>query len=323
MGPPSDDEKQNMSTLLLLVCSALSVRALVPVTGGSMVALPTPMVADGKLDMGALRSQIEWHVECGTEGIVALGTTGEASTMNDSERDEVLSTVIKAADGRIPVIAGTGTIDPVKTIKMGLRAKELGCDATLVVTPYYVKPTQPGLIAHFGAVADAVDLPMILYNVPGRTGVDMLPETVAELAAMYPGIIGVKEATGDLSRVATLRKSCGDEFLLLSGDDGTGLQFCVEGGDGVISVTAAIAPSEMQGMIEAAQIDVDTARVLDASLRGLHSHLFCQANPIPVKWALARAGKTQPGIRLPLLELEPQYHAALEDAMRAAGIKLP
>ncbi|KAJ1446235.1 hypothetical protein M885DRAFT_547279 [Pelagophyceae sp. CCMP2097] len=307
---------------LCVAAQALALSPRLPLAGGSVVALPTPMAPGGEVDFGALKSMLEWHVECGTAGIVALGTTGEASTIHGDERASVLRACVDVCGGKIPVIVGTGCIDTRATIALGLEAAELGCDGHLVVTPYYVKPPPAGLLAHYRAVADAVDLPMLLYNVPGRTGVDMLPETVAALA-LHDRIVGVKEASGDAARAALLRKLCGEDFLLYSGDDATSLDFCLKGGDGVISVTAAVAPREMQAMIEAASLDVDTARVIDASLAGLHRDLFVQANPIPVKWALQRAGRIPSGIRLPLVGLDAAYHSLLEDAMRAADVAIP
>lgn len=290
--------------------------------GESMVALVTPMSEDNKVDVGALRSLLEWHVECGTRAIVVLGTTGEASTLSPSERDTVLSETVSVVDGKAAVVVGTGTIDTAATIETTKRAAELGADSSLVVTPYYVKPTQHGLVKHFEAVASAVDLPMIVYNVPGRTGVDLKPETVAILSK-HPGIVGIKEATGDNSRVATLRAECGDDFLLLSGEDSASLDFVLKGGDGVISVTSNIAPREMQEMMALARAgSSEEAKTIDDKLAGLHDKLFCEANPIPAKWALYRAGKIGPGIRLPLTELSERYHADLEEAMTAAGLVL-
>ena len=253
---------------------------------GSYVALVTPMDAANAVDYGALRKLLEWHVASGTDGVVALGTTGEASTLDAAERDRVLETCVDACRGRVPVVAGTGAIDTRAVVAMGRRAKALGADGTLVVTPYYVKPPQRALEAHFLAVAEAVDLPMVLYNVPGRTGVDLLPETVARLAA-HPNVRGIKEATGDNGRVAALRDACGGDLLLYSGEDAMGREFVELGGDGVISVTANVAPAAMARMLRAPA--GAAARAIDDSLRPLHEKLFCQANPIPVKYALHRA----------------------------------
>ena len=304
-----------MRVAALLACPLAA--ALAP-CGGSNVALVTPMVAGSNaVDYGALRSLLEWHVECGTAGVVALGTTGEASTLSGEERDEVLRTAVDVCGGVVPVVAGTGTIDTERAIAMGRRAAELGADGTLVVTPYYVKPPQAALVAHFTAIADAVDLPMILYNVPGRTGVDLLPATVAELAR-HDRIVGIKEATGDNARVAVLREQCGDDFLLYSGEDAMGREFVALGGDGVISVTANVAPRDMQTML--ANPNKSSSIKIDAKLRALHEKLFVQANPIPVKWALHRAGRMGAGIRSPLAALEPQFHEDIDDALRFADV---
>ena len=262
------------------------VAAAVRLGRGSYVALVTPMDAANAVDYGALRNLLEWHVASGTDGVVALGTTGEASTLDAAERDRVLETCVDACRGRVPVVAGTGAIDTRAVVAMGRRAKALGADGTLVVTPYYVKPPQRALEAHFLAVAEAVDLPMVLYNVPGRTGVDLLPETVARLAA-HPNVRGIKEATGDNGRVAALRDACGGDLLLYSGEDAMGREFVELGGDGVISVTANVAPAAMARMLRAPA--GAAARAIDDSLRPLHEKLFCQANPIPVKYALHRA----------------------------------
>ena len=314
---------------LSLVLAPVSVGALVPVIGESMVALVTPMKPEtpNAVDHGALKSLLEWHLECGTKGIVALGTTGEASTLSNDEKVAVLETTMSVVQGKIPVVVGTGTIDTQATIDATMMAKDLGADASLVVTPYYVKPPQRALIKHFRTIADAVDLPMILYNVPGRTGVDMVPETVAELAK-HDRIIGIKEATGDVDRVPTLRDLCGENFLLLSGDDATSLEFVLQGGDGVISVTTNICPAEMQVVISSARnrehLDGTLDKILDIDrdrLQPLHNDLFVEANPIPIKWALHRAGRIPSGIRLPLTDLAPEFYSRLENAMAAANVQ--
>ena len=282
---------------------------------GSYVALVTPMDAANAVDYGALRNLLEWHVASGTDGVVALGTTGEASTLDAAERDKVLETCVDACRGRVPVVAGTGAIDTRAVVAMGRRAKALGADGTLVVTPYYVKPPQRALEAHFLQVAEAVDLPMVLYNVPGRTGVDLLPETVARLAA-HPNVAGIKEATGDNGRVAALRDACGGDLLLYSGEDAMGREFVELGGDGVISVTANVAPAAMARMLRAPA--GAAARAVDDALRPLHEKLFCQANPIPVKYALHRARGLATGIRPPLAPLEAEFHADIDAALAAA-----
>mmetsp|Transcript_16008 Transcript_16008/g.47619 ORF Transcript_16008/g.47619 Transcript_16008/m.47619 type:complete len:324 (-) Transcript_16008:27-998(-) len=300
--------------LLLARCAAL-----VPCGGGSYVALVTPMAGDSAaVDLGALRELLEWHVASGTSGVVALGTTGEASTLDGDERDDVLRLAVEVCGAAgVPVVAGTGTIDTRTCVQLGRRAADLGADATLVVTPYYVKPPQDALRAHFTNIAERVELPMILYNVPGRTGVDLLPETVAALST-HERIVGIKEATGDNGRVATLRAACGDDFLLYSGEDAMGREFVALGGDGVISVTANVAPAAMSEML-AAPSSAKALRVDDA-LRPLHEKLFCQANPIPVKWALHRAGRMQAGIRSPLMVLDERFRGDVDDALAAAGI---
>ncbi|KAJ8603815.1 hypothetical protein CTAYLR_000241 [Chrysophaeum taylorii] len=295
-------------------------QSAMPVVGESIVALVTPMASDGTLDLGALRALLEWHIESGTAGVVVLGTTGEASTLTVAEREAVLAETAKVVEGKMPMVVGTGTIDTDATIDTTRRAAALGADASLVVTPYYVKPTQRGMVAHFSKIADAVDIPMLLYNVPGRTGVDLKPETVGDLAA-HPRIVGLKEATGDVSRVSALRAACGDDFVLVSGDDATSLDFVAAGGDGTISVTANVAPRAFQDVMTLGKKgDLDAAREMDASLAALHADLFCESNPIPVKWALQRMGRIPPGIRLPLTELAPDYHARVEAAMHAAGV---
>eukprot|EP00633_Aureoumbra_lagunensis_P001377 CAMPEP_0197290810 /NCGR_PEP_ID=MMETSP0890-20130614/10225_1 /TAXON_ID=44058 ORGANISM="Aureoumbra lagunensis, Strain CCMP1510" /NCGR_SAMPLE_ID=MMETSP0890 /ASSEMBLY_ACC=CAM_ASM_000533 /LENGTH=299 /DNA_ID=CAMNT_0042763119 /DNA_START=59 /DNA_END=958 /DNA_ORIENTATION=- len=294
-----------------------------PISGGSLVALVTPMnPGTNAIDHGALKSLLEWHLESGTAGIVALGTTGEASTMTTEERAAVLKTTTDTIGGKMPLIVGTGTIDTGVTIETTKRAKDCGADASLVVTPYYVKPPQRALLAHFTAIANAVDLPMILYNVPGRTASDLKTETVAQLST-HERIIGIKDATGELDRVPHLRELCGADFLLLSGEDALSLDFVLAGGDGVISVTANIAPAQMQElMLTAKSGNTDKAIELDSPLQGLHDKLFIEANPIPVKFALARMGRIQSGIRLPLVELAKEYHPALESAISDAGIVL-
>lgn len=298
------------------LCLLLPGVAALQLGGGSYVALVTPMDMDNAVDYGALRSLLEWHVESGTNGVVALGTTGEASTLDGNERDRVLATCVEVCGGTIPVVAGTGCIDTRACIALGRQAADLGADGTLVVTPYYVKPPQRALEAHFLAIADEVDLPMVLYNVPGRTGVDLLPETVASIA-QHPNVAGIKEATGDNGRVAQLRDLCPPGFLLYSGEDAMGREFVALGGDGVISVTANVAPRAMARML--GDPAGPAARRLDDALRPLHEDLFCQANPIPVKWALHRARGIATGIRPPLAVLEAEFHADIDAALAAAA----
>ncbi len=287
---------------------------------GSLVALVTPMKDDGALDFACLERLVDWHVEQGTDGLVIAGTTGEACTLTRAEHIEVIRVAAERAAGRIPVIAGTGSNSTAQTIDLSRAVGSLPIDGYLVVTPYYNKPTQEGLYRHFSAVADALGRPLILYNVPGRTGVDMQTATVARLAA-HPGIIGIKEATGDLDRVRPLRAACGDDFLLFSGDDATGCEFMLQGGQGVISVTSNVAPALMADMCEAALAgDQALASELDQLLAGLHQDLFVESNPIPVKWALARLGLIPGGLRLPLTELSVAGQPAVEAAMRRAGV---
>lgn len=287
---------------------------------GSIVALITPMHADGEIDEDSLRRLIEWHIAEGSAAIVAVGTTGESATLDEAEHCAVIARTVDYAAGRIPVIAGTGANSTREAIALTRCALEAGADAALLVTPYYNKPTQEGLYLHFRAIAEAVDIPQILYNVPGRTACDMLPETVARLAPI-PNILGLKEATGDVARVERLRALCGPDFALYSGDDATACDFMLRGGDGVISVTANLAPRQMQRMCEAALSgDRALAERLDQPLSALHRDLFLEANPIPVKWGAAELGLCERGIRLPLTWLAERYHEPVRAAMRQAGL---
>lgn len=294
--------------------------ARMPIKRGSMVALVTPMKPDGAVDEEQLRTLLQWHVACQTDGVVVLGTTGEASTLSFEERARVLDITAEEIKGKIPIVVGTGTIDPRTVVKLTQQAVNHGADASLVVTPYYVKPTQKGLVSHFGYVAEAVDLPCLLYNVPGRTGSDIKPETAAEVAAKNPSVIGIKEATGDVSRVAAIRKVAGNKFLLYSGDDETGAEFVLKGGDGVISVTSNVVPDVMhQLMMAALAKDAALTEQLNKPLELLHQRLFLQSNPIPAKWALYRMGKIGAGIRPPMTVMEEEFHKPLEEALKAAG----
>ena len=287
---------------------------------GSMVALVTPMREDGSVDEDSLRALVDWHVEQGTDAIVAVGTTGESATLDEAEHCQVIGQVVEYSGGRVPVIAGTGANSTSEAIRLTRCARDNGADACLLVTPYYNKPTQHGLYLHFKAVAEAVDIPQILYNVPGRTACDMQPETIGRLAGI-PNIIGVKEATGDLQRVPVIRKLCGDGFAIFSGDDATARELVLQGGQGVISVTANVAPAAMRRMIAAALAgDRQAAEAIDAELAGLHRDLFLEANPIPVKWALSEMGRIPSGIRLPLTWFSEQYREALRQSMAQAGI---
>ncbi|HEY5719926.1 MAG TPA: 4-hydroxy-tetrahydrodipicolinate synthase [Gammaproteobacteria bacterium] len=289
---------------------------------GSMVALVTPMTPDGGLDYPALERLVEFHVAEGSDGIVAVGTTGESATLDMEEHCAVIRRVVDLVAGRIPVIAGTGANSTTEAIELTRCAMAAGADACLLVTPYYNKPTQEGLYLHHKAVAEAVPIPQILYNVPGRTACDMQPETAVRLATIS-NIVGIKEATGDISRVARIRDGAGDALDIYSGDDATARELVLAGGRGVISVTANVAPGAMHRMCAAALAgDAAAAGAIDAPLAGLHRDLFCESNPIPVKWALARMGLIGLGIRLPLTELSARHHATVEAALRQAGIAI-
>ncbi len=286
---------------------------------GSMVALVTPMGDDGALDWAALRQLVDWHVENGTDAIVAVGTTGESPTLDLEEHVEVIRVTVDQVRGRIPVIAGTGANATREAIELTRGAKQAGADACLLVTPYYNKPTQEGLYQHFKAVADAVPIPQILYNVPSRTACDLLPETVERLSHV-PNIVGIKEATGNLDRARDILRRCGERLDLYSGDDATALECMLLGAKGDISVTAYVAPQLMHEMCNAAcQGKEREARAIDARLMALHRDLFVEANPIPVKWALKEMGLIKGGVRLPLTPLSPPHHATVRAAMLAAG----
>ncbi len=288
---------------------------------GSLVALVTPMLSDGSVDDVALKRLVDWHVEQGTDAIVSVGTTGESATLDEDEHCATIALTVELAAGRIPVIAGTGANSTSEAISLTRCAKESGADACLLVTPYYNKPTQEGLYLHHKAVAEAVDIPQVLYNVPGRTAVDMLPATIARLAEV-PNIIGVKEATGDLARITSIRELVGSEFAIYSGDDGTAREAILLGADGDISVTANVAPAAMHAMCQAALAgNGEEAARIDADLAGLHSALFIEANPIPVKYALAYMGMMGEGIRLPLTWLSESARPAVEQALAQAGIR--
>lgn len=287
---------------------------------GSIVALVTPMAQDGSVDVPSLQRLIDWHVEQGTDGIVAVGTTGESATLDEEEHCTVIRQSVEYARGRIPVIGGTGANSTTEAIHLTRCAKAVGADACLLVTPYYNKPTQEGLYLHYKAIAEAVDIPQILYNVPGRTACDMLPETIGRLAPLE-NIVGVKEATGKLERVAQIRDLCGDDFSILSGDDATSRELVLKGGQGAISVTANVAPGAMHAMITAAlRGDRQSAMQIDNKLAGLHQSLFLEANPIPVKWALAEMGRIQSGIRLPMTWLSEVHQAPLRQSLQTAGV---
>jgi 4-hydroxy-tetrahydrodipicolinate synthase len=287
---------------------------------GSIVALVTPMDESGAVDWASLQKLVEFHIGQGTDAIVAVGTTGESATLDEDEHCDVIKAIVDYARGRIPVIAGTGSNSTTEAITLTRRAKEVGADACLIVTPYYNKPTQEGLYLHYKAISEAVNIPQILYNVPGRTACDMLPETVGRLSHLA-NIVGVKEATGDLTRIKIIRDLAGSDFAIYSGDDATSRECCLLGGNGTITVTGNVAPKLVHEMIMAAiEGDADTALAIDNKLAGLHKQLFIQANPIPVKWAVAEMGLMAKGIRLPLTWLTEDCYNAVRQAMRQADI---
>ena len=286
---------------------------------GSMVALVTPMREDGSLDNEALERLVAFHLENGTDAIVAVGTTGEASTLDHDEHCNVIRRVVELVKGRIPVIAGTGSNSTSEAIELTQCAMKAGADAVLLVTPYYVKPTQEGLYRHFRAIAEAVAIPQILYNVPGRTGVDMKNETVERLAPIS-NIVGIKDATGDLVRGKELIERCGDKMDIYSGDDATAMELILMGAKGDISVTANVAPRAMHEMCAAARAgDRAKASAINDKLMPLHKNLFVESNPIPVKWALYEMGLIPAGLRLPLTVLAEQYHDTIRQALKHAG----
>ncbi len=288
---------------------------------GSIVAVVTPMETDGSVSFSELGRLIDFHVEEGTDAIVVAGTTGESATLEHDEHIEVIARACELADGRIPIIGGTGSNSTAQTVRLSKAVHKLGVAGLLVVTPYYNKPAQHGMLEHFRRVADSVSVPILLYNVPGRTAVDLLPETVVELAR-HENICGIKEATGKLDRVAEIRSGAGSDFDLLSGDDETCCEFMLLGGHGVISVTANVAPRAMHALCEAARAGrADEAREIDGTLQPLHKKLFLESNPIPVKWAVHRMGLMGPSIRLPLTELSAIHHADVLAAMDSAGVR--
>ena len=299
-----------------------------PLQKGATVALITPMKPDTlNIDVPALQTLLKYHIESGTDGLCILGTTGEASVLSMAERKLVIDTTVTMCKGGIPILVGAGTIDPKHVKDQILQARDLGADGVMIVTPYYVKPPQRGLVHHFTTAAD-LGMPTVLYNVPGRTAVDCLPETLVQCAS-HPNIVAVKEATGDVSRVKKIRSMLSDveggediKVLLYSGDDATSVDFVLEGGDGCISVTANVAPKAMHEAITAAlEGKADVAKSLNRPLELLHKKLFCEANPIPVKWAVERMGLIESGIaRPPLDRLDPKFFPVVEEALKAAGL---
>lgn len=287
---------------------------------GSLVAIVTPMFEDGRLDLDALKKLIDFHVDAGTDGIVIVGTTGESPTVNVDEHCLLIKTTVEYVAKRVPVIAGTGANSTAEAIELTAKAKSLGADACLLVAPYYNKPSQEGLYQHFKAVAEAVAIPQILYNVPGRTGCDLSNDTVVRLAQV-PNIVGIKDATGGIERGTDLLLRVPADFAVYSGDDATSLALMLLGGKGVISVTANVAPQLMHDMcVHALNGDIAAAKAANAKLFALHQKLFVEANPIPVKWVLQQMGLIAIGIRLPLVNLSSQYHEVLRSAMKQAEI---
>lgn len=286
---------------------------------GSMVALATPMLDDGSVDEAALAKLIEFHIDAGTDVIIPVGTTGESATLSVPEHAHVIKLVVSLVNRRVPVIAGTGANSTSEAIVLSEHAVEAGADGCLLVTPYYNKPTQEGLYQHFKAIAEAVSVPLILYNVPGRTSVDMHVATTARLSKIS-NIIGIKEATGTVERIKAVIDACDDDFMVLTGDDATALESMLAGAKGNISVTANVAPKLMHEMCVAAIAgDRAAAEAIDAKMAGLHSSLFLESNPIPVKWALHQMGKMSTAIRLPLTPLADEFHEPVRAALIKAG----
>jgi 4-hydroxy-tetrahydrodipicolinate synthase len=287
---------------------------------GSMVALVTPMFGDGSIDEDSLRRLVDFHVENRTDAIVSVGTTGESATLDEAEHCRVVRRTVEMAAGRIPVIAGTGANSTREAIDLTRCAMEAGVDACLLVTPYYNKPTQEGLYLHFRAVAEAVPVPQILYNVPSRTACDLLPETVERLSTIS-NIVGIKEATGNLDRAREIMERCDDRLDVYSGDDASAMELMLMGGKGNISVTANVAPAAMHDLCAAALAgDRARAEAINRSLEILHRVLFVQSNPIPVKWALHAMGLIPPGIRLPMTPLAAEFHDTVRQALRQSGV---
>ncbi|WP_424194868.1 4-hydroxy-tetrahydrodipicolinate synthase [Ampullimonas aquatilis] len=287
---------------------------------GSIVAIVTPMLEDGSLDWPAFRALIDWHIAEGTDALVVVGTTGESPTVTVVEHCELIKVAVEHAAKRIPIIAGTGGNSTIEAIELTSYAKQVGADASLQVVPYYNRPTQEGMYQHFKKIAESVDLPVILYNVPGRTVADMAHDTVVRLSAV-PGIVGIKDATGNLERGCFLIRDVPADFAVYSGDDATAIALMLMGGKGNISVTANVAPRKMHLLCQAAMAgDVVTARAIHFELLGLHKNLFVEPNPVPVKWALQQMDKMSSGIRLPLVNLAPSYHDLLRSTLQSAGL---
>lgn len=286
---------------------------------GSIVALITPMYSNGSIDYDCLKQLIDWHIAEDTDAFVLAGSTGEAASLTDDERQTLLQTAVEHVHGRKPVIAGTGTNSLSKTIELTDSAKKLGVDGCLIVTPYYVRPPQEGLYQYFSKISDAVDIPIILYNVPSRTGCDLLPETVGRLQR-HANIVGIKEATGKLERVQALQSLCGNKMTYLSGDDPSCLEFMRLGGHGVISITSNIAPKLMHEMCASARQECGQAHAINQRLAELHELMCIESNPIPVKWSLNQMKRIPDGIRLPLVPLSEIYRERLAFALKSAHL---
>ena len=287
---------------------------------GSLVALATPFDGNNRVDYSSLKRLLDFHVEQGSNGVVIAGTTGESPTLRRSEHIELIGRTVEIAAGRIPVIAGTGSNSTAQSIELSQAVSDPGLAAYMAVVPYYNKPTQEGLVQHYTAIADAIDKPLLMYNVPGRTVADMLPETVARLAT-HDNIFGLKEATGDIERLKQIQALVADDFMLYSGDDFTLLPFIEAGGHGVVTVSGNVAPQQVATLCELARSGKSAeARALDEQLQPLNKALFAESNPIPVKWALAQMGLIEPHIRLPLTPYSAEYHEAMRAAMRTAGV---
>jgi len=285
-----------------------------------MVALITPMYENGDVDFSALEKLVNFHIKAGTRAIISVGTTGESATLSHDEHIEVMKKTIEYSNGRIPVIAGTGANSTSEAIELTQAAKDINADACLLVTPYYNKPTQEGLYQHYKKIAESVEIDQILYNVPGRTGVDMSVDTITKLANI-PNIIGVKDATGDLNIAKSLIEKCPESFILLSGDDGTAIDFILMGGHGGISVTANVVPEILSKAYDLAiRGNSDKAKVIDLKISNLHSHLFLESNPIPVKWAMHKMGYCERGIRLPLTLLSFDFQKIIEEDLQKQGL---
>ncbi|MDJ0793986.1 MAG: 4-hydroxy-tetrahydrodipicolinate synthase [Woeseiaceae bacterium] len=288
----------------------------------SLVALVTPFDGNNRVDYSSLKRLVDFHVEQGTSAIVVAGTTGESPTLERAEHIELIGRAIEIADGRIPVVAGTGSNSTSQSIELSLAVADPRIAAYMAVVPYYNKPTQEGLFRHYTAIADAIDKPLLMYNVPGRTVTDLLPETIARLAS-HENIFGVKEATGDMDRLRQIRDLVSEDFRLYSGDDFTLRPFIEQGGDGVVTVSGNLAPRQVATLCELARTgDAEEARRLDETLQPLNKSLFVESNPIPVKWALSEMGLIEPHIRLPLTPFSAKYHEDMRSAMRLAGVSL-